>query len=48
MPWNPQNPEGDENRTNAKEFNTVIKKLKGKKSIGPDRIPNEPRRLEKY
>ena len=33
MPWSPHNPEGDENRTNAKEFNTVIKKLKGKKAL---------------
>ena len=37
----PQRCEADDNEINIKEFNSVIKKLKRKKSLGPDRIPNE-------
>ena len=37
----PQRCEAHDNEINIKDFNSVIKKLKRKKSLGPDRIPNE-------
>ena len=37
----PQRCEAHDNEINTNEFNSVIKKLKRKKSLGPDRIPNE-------